>query len=303
MNNRETVAVVVVTYNRADLLKDLLGALAEQTRAPEAVYVVNNASTDDTAAVLEAESRLPLTVVHAEGNLGGAGGFERGLRTAHAGGHDRFWLIDDDVLPAHDCLEVLMREHRDCLMVVREDKDGNLCEKAATRFDLESPFIAKPKRAMVEDEYATREDMPALVPLENVAFEGFMLRRTVIDAIGLPDPNFFIFYDDVDYALRARAAGFSIYAVRDAVVVRQLDFNQQHDLDTWKGYYMYRNLFAVHRRYGANALVRAKPWMLTLLVVVLSPLRGGRAEARNVIRAMRAVREMPPVPSNSGLAG
>ena len=80
-----------------------------------------------------------------------------------------------------------------------------------------------------------------------------MVRREVVDAIGLPDPSYFIFYDDVDFAIRARRAGFPIWGVRDAVLVRQLDFDQQHDLDAWKGYYMYRNLFVVHFRYGENA--------------------------------------------------
>jgi GT2 family glycosyltransferase len=134
--------------------------------------------------------------------------------------------------------------------------------------------------------------MPPLVELENVAFEGFLVHRRVVDAIGLPDPSFFIFYDDVDYALRARRAGFRIWAVRDAVLVRQLDFDQQHDLSGWKGYYMYRNLFAVHRRYGTNPFVRAKPYLVTAAVVALSPVRGGRAEARNVIHAMRDARGM-----------
>ena len=116
---------------------------------------------------------------------------------------------------------------------------------------------------MVETAYGTRAAMPERCELENVAFEGFMVHRRVVDAIGLPDPAFFIFYDDVDYAVRARRAGFRIWAVRDAVLVRQLDFDQQHDLDTWKGYYMYRNLFVVHLRYGENALVRLKPWLIT----------------------------------------
>ena len=66
--------------------------------------------------------------------------------------------------------------------------------------------------------------------------------------------------------------------MRDAVLVRQLDFDQQHDLVGWKGYYMYRNLFTVHRRYGENRLVRAKPWLIAAGVVALSPLRGGQAE-------------------------
>ena len=74
--------------------------------------------------------------------------------------------------------------------------------------------------------------------------------------------------------------------------MRQLDFDQQHDLDTWKGFYMYRNLFVVLFRYGENPLVRLKPWLIAAAVVVLSPVRGGRAEAANVIRAIRAARGM-----------
>jgi GT2 family glycosyltransferase len=114
----------------------------------------------------------------------------------------------------------------------------------------------------------------------------------VVEVVGLPDAKFFIFYDDADFALRARKAGFRIWAVRDAVLVRQLAFSQQHALETWKGFYMYRNLFVVHLRHGENVLVRLKPWLITLVVVLLSPVRGGRAEARNVIRAMASARGM-----------
>jgi GT2 family glycosyltransferase len=172
-------------------------------------------------------------------------------------------------------------------MCVREDLSGALAEKAATVFDLRNPLAIRPKREMVEDRYPRREDMPAEVPLHNVAFEGFMVRREVVETVGLPDPGFFIFYDDVDFALRTRAAGFPIVAVRDAVLVRQLDFDQQHDMGSWKGYYMYRNLFVVHLRYGSNLGVRLKPYLIALVVLVLSPVRGGRKEAANVWRALR----------------
>jgi rhamnopyranosyl-N-acetylglucosaminyl-diphospho-decaprenol beta-1,3/1,4-galactofuranosyltransferase len=289
----ETVAVVVVTFNRAALLTRMLAGLAALDRAPDAVIVVDNASTDHTATVLEGVSDLPLQVIRPEENLGGAGGFHAGVEAAHEQGFDRIWLMDDDVVPAPDCLDVLMAvdaDHADCLMAVREDTRGRLVEKAAVTFDLHNPLRIKPKTAMVETTYAARERMPELVEIQNVAFEGFMVRRRVVDAIGLPDPGFFIFYDDVDFALRARRAGFRIWAVRDAVLVRQLDFDQQHDLAGWKGYYMYRNLFTVHLRYGENALVRAKPWLITAGVVALSPLRGGRAEARNVRKALKDAR-------------
>ena len=184
----------------------------------------------------------------------------------------------------------------DCLAAVREDLSGALVEKAAVDFDLRSPLTIRPKRASVDDRYADRASMPPRVELQNVSFEGFLFRRRLVDRIGLPDASYFIFYDDVDYAVRARQAGFRIWGIRDAVLVRQLDFDQQHALDTWKGFYMYRNLFAVLFRYGENRLVRSKPWLIAAAVVVLSPVRGGRSEAANVIRAIRAARGMRSVP-------
>lgn len=299
MTTGETVAVVVVTYNRADLLERMLVGLGALDRLPDAVIVVDNASSDHTQAVLDAATNPGLQVVCSEDNLGGAGGFHLGVRTAYRAGFDRIWLMDDDVVPAPGCLAVLMALDEDCLMAVREDTTGRLVEKAATHFDLRNPLTIRPKTSMVETDFGRRDRMPELVEVENVPFEGFMIRRSVVDAIGLPDPSYFIFYDDVDFAVRARRAGFRIWAVRDAVLVRQLAFDQQHDLSGWKGYYMYRNLFVVHLRYGENALVRRKPWLITAGVVLLSTLRGRRAEADNVIRAMRDARGMRAVPTRS----
>ncbi len=293
----EKVAVVVVTFNRADLLEGMLAGLGRLDRAPDTVLVVNNASTDHTREVLERSTLPGLVAIHTTENLGGAGGFHLGLKTAYEQGHDAMWLMDDDVVPAPDCLTRLLAAEGSCLIAVREDRTGALVEKAAVRFDLRNPLAIRPKTASIDSAYRSRAAMPETVEVENVAFEGFLVRREVVDAIGLPDPSYFIFYDDVDYALRARRAGFGIRAVRDAVLVRQLDFDQQHDLSGWKGYYMYRNLFAVHFRYGENAAVRLKPWLIWLGVVLLSPLRGGRAEARNVSRALRDARGMRTPPA------
>ena len=288
----ESVAVVVVTYNRADMLPGLLEGLARQTRLADAVYVVDNASTDHTQEILASRQGLPLRVITAGENLGGAGGFHLGLRTAWEAGHDRFLLIDDDVVPAPNFLAVMLAHPGPCQMAVREDVQGRLVEKAALRFDLDNPLAIRPKTASVDSTFPDRASMPVEVRVENVAFEGFLVRREVIDAIGLPDPAFFIFYDDVDFAIRAQRAGFEIVCLRDAVLVRQLDFDQQHALDTWKGFYMYRNLFVVHFRYGRNIAVRLKPWLIMIAVVLLSPVRGGFGEARNVIKALFSARQM-----------
>ncbi|MGC4111276.1 MAG: glycosyltransferase [Nocardioides sp.] len=297
----ESVAVVVVTYNRADLLGRLLDGLTAQTHEPDTVVIVDNASTDHTRDVLDhhvAAGGLRIQRIHLDSNTGGSGGFRAGVEAAYDQGFDRIWLIDDDVVPAPDCLALLMAQDEACVTSVREDTHGRLVEKAATDFDLTRPWVVRPKRASVETTYGDRSAMPERVELHNVAFEGFLVRREVVTAVGLPDDSFFIFYDDTDFALRARRAGYRIWAVRDAVLVRQLDFDQQHALDTWKGYYMYRNLFAVHFRYGDNALVRAKPYLITAAVALVSPVRGRAAESRNVVRALRDARKMrtPPTP-------
>jgi rhamnopyranosyl-N-acetylglucosaminyl-diphospho-decaprenol beta-1,3/1,4-galactofuranosyltransferase len=296
--SRETVAVVVVTYNRADLLGRTLDGLAAQTYEPDAVIVVDNASEDHTREVLDAHRGLHLQRIHLDENTGGAGGFRAGVESAYDQGFDRIWLMDDDVVPAPDCLAVLMAQDDAFVMAVREDTHGRLVEKAATDFDLTHARSIRPKRRTVETDFGDRHAMPERVELHNVAFEGPLFRREVVDAIGLPDPSFFIFYDDVDFAVRARRAGYRIWAIRDAVLVRQLDFSQQHDLAGWKGYYMYRNMFAVHFRYGESRLVRAKPWAIAAAVVAISPVRGGRAESGNVIRAIKDARTMRSIPGS-----
>ena len=185
-------------------------------------------------------------MITTEENLGGAGGFHRGMQAAYEQGYDRIWLLDDDVVPAPDCLSVLLavdEELSDCLMVVREDTSGRLVEKAARH-------VRPPQPAADQAEDGDgRDDVRHSCGDAGAGRAGeHPLRRLpgpsrVVEAIGLPDPGFFIFYDDVDFALRARRAGFRICAVRDAVLVRQLEFDQQLDLAGWKGYYMYRNLF------------------------------------------------------------
>ena len=127
----ESVAVVIVTFNRADLLDRMLDGLAAQTRRPDAVIVIDNASTDHTRATLDARIErgdLALHVTTTERNLGGAGGFHIGVRAAYDGGWDRIWLMDDDVVPDPDCLAVLMATDEACVLAVRDDLDGALVE-------------------------------------------------------------------------------------------------------------------------------------------------------------------------------
>src|SRR5208283_3808991 len=117
---KESVCAVVVTYNRKCLLLECLEALFKQTYPLEAIYIIDNASTDGTPEMLKGKGVIrsilnpdnyPLeeaTEVVISGmhkihihyfrmheNIGGAGGFYYGTRLAHEAGHKWIWLMDD----------------------------------------------------------------------------------------------------------------------------------------------------------------------------------------------------------------
>ena len=290
---QKNLAIVVVTYNRLKLLKQCLQKLEKQTYAIDSLIVVNNASTDRvTAYFLDSyKGNLPLTVIHNEVNTGGAGGFYTGIRDAHQLGYEWIFIMDDDVFADSGCIEQLMEVAHPCMIAVREYKDGQLVERAAIEYNLSNPFYLNPKRLAVCDKYKNREDMPATIEVDNVAFEGFMIKREVIDIIGYPEPRYFIFYDDVDYALRARKAGYSIKAVRDAKLIRQLPFDQQGAINSWKAFYMFRNLFYIHFKFGKNFFVRNKPYLLVIgsMVVYGIRLRNWKV-VKEIMRALKCAK-------------
>lgn len=102
MNN----AVVIVTYNRLELLKECLACVCGQTIPFSRVIVVDNHSTDGTAEYLA--SRTDIEVIREAENLGGAGGFYDGLQRAGQSPYDWVLIIDDDAMIAPDYMEKLL---------------------------------------------------------------------------------------------------------------------------------------------------------------------------------------------------
>ena len=93
------ITAVVVTYNRKELLRRCVEHLRGQTRALDNIIVVNNGSTDGTKVWLDEQTDLD--VIHQE-NVGGSGGFYRGIQYAYEKGYDWIWCMDDDVYPESD---------------------------------------------------------------------------------------------------------------------------------------------------------------------------------------------------------
>ncbi len=103
-----TVAVIV-TFNRSGKLMTVLDALASQTMRPDIVLVVDNASTDDTADLVQARAQADPTIRHLRlpKNVGGAGGFHAGIKAAYQMGAQYFWISDDDAYPQPDAIAAL----------------------------------------------------------------------------------------------------------------------------------------------------------------------------------------------------
>lgn len=190
-------AAVVVTYNRLELLRQCVEALRNQTVACD-ILVVDNASTDGTAQWLE--SKPELNCRNTGANLGGAGGFNLGMRWAVEAGYDYVWVMDDDCLPQPDALEKLLEADSvlegsyGWLSSVALWTDGSECrmnrQKLNKRFYEFSPLL---KYGLVQAEQAT--------------FVSLFLRGETIRRVGLPIKEFFIWGDDIEFTRRIAVRG------------------------------------------------------------------------------------------------
>ena len=210
------IAAVVVTFNRLELLQRLVARLREVPEVDE-ILVVDNASTDGTGAWLRSTVKAtvgtPVLGRTLPENRGGAGGFHDGLAWAMDRGADLAWLMDDDGLPDVDCLTTLLarREELDFWgpVVVDEAAPGRLV------FPIRLPGGTRVVHAM-EDVAAAASD--GLIRDVVIPFNGVLVTRGLVDRIGLPREEFFIWGDDHEYRLRAEEAGARIATVVDARV-------------------------------------------------------------------------------------
>jgi rhamnopyranosyl-N-acetylglucosaminyl-diphospho-decaprenol beta-1,3/1,4-galactofuranosyltransferase len=204
------VVAVVVTFNRLELLQRLLERLEDVPGLAE-VLVVDNASTDGTGEWLSTLDGKVLGRTLVE-NGGGARGFHDGLQWALERGADLAWLMDDDGLPDPDCLDALLAEtdlHFWGPLVVDEADPGRLV------FPIRLPGGTRVVHRLADVEAAARNGRidDIVIP-----FNGVLVTRELVDRIGLPRAEYFIWGDDHEYRLRAEAAGARIATVVGAQV-------------------------------------------------------------------------------------
>ena len=246
-----SIAAVVVTFNRADKLMRVLDALAAQTLPIDFIFVVDNASTDDTAERVQARAAtLPsLRYVRLPKNVGGAGGFHAGVKTAYAQGVNYLWLSDDDAYPQPNAIEHLVRAidrfeqdtgWRPAFACSRvEWIDGSLCN-----LNVPVPVWDWPR-------FLTPASPFALV--NSCSFVSALVPRWAVTEHGLPLKQYFIWFDDVEYTRRIARSYPGLFVPESRVIHdtpdnRGVNFSLVTKKSLWKFICGVRNEASFHRR-------------------------------------------------------
>lgn len=215
-----SVSAVIVTYNRLGLLKKSIAkVLAQDTDALQHLIIVNGASTDGTADYLASLKDERLIIENLSENLGGAGGFNWGIRQFYEQTSDDFvWVMDDDSMPTPSALRKLL--------VMFDEKPA--AGFGASKVIWKDGTWAKMNVAAPADggKTAVMYGKERLVPIKHATFVSTIFKRDLIEQIGLPQKEYFIWGDDIEFTERAHHAAPG-YFVRDSLVVHESKTNPE----------------------------------------------------------------------------
>jgi GT2 family glycosyltransferase len=248
MDKINDYGVVIVTYNRLDLLRECLDAVLHQTIPFKQIIVVNNCSTDGTKEYLAALSATEkrLNVLNEEVNGGGAAGFYSGL-SAISDNLDYVLIIDDDAIL-----------NKDFIQRINENIVDDIYAYSGA-VSTENKIDTTHRRRLTNTVLMTKKDVP-ISEYENEYFDydlstfcGLIVKRKLISRIGLPRKDFFIWYDDTEYSLRIRKHS-KIRNINSARLNHKTTISTNQRL-SWKSYYGYRNQWIMGHEYSAFPII------------------------------------------------
>ena len=263
VSNDKKVVAVIVTYNRKGLLKECINALLKQDYNNCDILIVDNASTDGTKEFISKELKIKkVHYVNTGSNLGGAGGFNFGMREAYNMGYDYFWIMDDDCIVHKDSLTKLLQAD---LKLKGEYgflsskvlwKDNSICRMN----------IQKVKMTKWLKDFETNYQSIVLA-----SFVSLLLKKEIIEEFGLPIKDFFIWTDDWEFTRRISRKK-KCYFISDSVVTHKSKENAgasiavvDERLERFS--YLYRNDCVLYRGEGL------KGWALLKIRIFIHKLR------------------------------
>ena len=210
------VIVVVLNWSLKDDLAECLASLERMSCPDAGVVVVDNASDDGSVEMVRARFPAVPLIVN-EHNLGFAGGNNVGLRYALGQGAEWVFLLNNDTVVAPDMLvrlvDVMLAEPSLGILgpKILYHKTKNRVWYLGHRM---SRWLPVPRR--VNPRLGERSGEPAWFEVDYVSGCGMLIRREVLDEVGLLDEGLFMHYEDADYCRRAQEAGYRLACVPGA---------------------------------------------------------------------------------------
>lgn len=205
---------VIVTYNRKEQLANNIEMLLRQTYSLDRIIIVDNHSTDGTYDFLRERDWLTGTFsyIDTQANIGGAGGFCMGMKAAYDQGADWIILMDDDGYAADEYTFQHLMDFAEKLYHNNFYERKLFVNCLVQQKDLLSFKLGQ----LYTVEEAMNAQKDGIIPNEANPFNGTAVSRELVDAIGFPNPAFFIKGDEVDYKHRAMKAGAFVGTVVNA---------------------------------------------------------------------------------------
>lgn len=289
---RPRVALIILCHNGVNDTLACLRSLEalDYPREAHRVVVVDNSSTDGTPAAVRA-ARPDAAVIEAGANLGFAAGNNLGLRHALAERFDYALLLNNDTEVAPDALR---------LLVDAAEADPQVGAAGPTICYHARPELIWSAGGLIDWGRGTSRmrglgelDRGQYGRVEEVDFVtgcAILLARPVLERIGLLDERFFMYYEETEWCVRARRAGFRSVHVPQARLTHKIPLEDRVDRP-YVAYYMTRNRLLFLRSTGAAP----RTWLNALLLQDLRTClslslrrrwRGRRAQRDAMLRAL-----------------
>ena len=297
-NKPSTISVVIVNWNSAADLTECLASLERQTSAPHEIIVVDNGSSDGSAALVRERFPAVKLIANAE-NLGFAPAVNQGIEQARGE-----WVatLNNDTIADARWIERLQAAASAPLSAAADGQELGMLQSCIVFKDrpdtLNSTGLLLFKDATAADRGvrtpSTRaEDWPLDIFCPTAGAAAY--RRSMLERVRLPagvfDSTFFMYYEDVDLGWRCRLAGFAARYVPDAVVYHAFQGSSRRHGNRFVLRQCTKNrLIALARNASPELLVRSLP--KTLSEILWLAAFGGRGALREVTpRVLRAFRE------------